>query len=205
MKYIPKSVIDKAYSYQSYRQMLDELFADNKTTGNDHSEAMLDYAKLNLSRMKRLDKKSRLTDETLEGLAKMERSVIWLVITEGWCGDAAQIVPVLNHMANENEHISMKFIMRDENLGIMDAFLTNGGRSIPKILVLDTVTFEVLTTWGPRPQVAQEIVLSAKVKANATDDLGLKTEIQKESAKDLHLWYAKDKTRAIQEEFLGNH
>lgn len=205
MKYILQSIIDKAYSYPSYRQMIDELFADNKTTGDDHSEAMLDYTKLNLSRMKRLDKKSRLTNETLEELAKMRRSVIWLVITEGWCGDAAQIVPVLNHMANENEHISLKLILRDKNLDIMDAFLTNGGRSIPKILVLDAATLEILTTWGPRPEVAQEIVLSAKVKASAVDDLELKTKIQKASAKDLHLWYAKDKTRAIQEEFLGNY
>ena len=85
----------------------------------------------------------------------------------------------------------------------MDLFLTNGGRSIPKILVLDAATLEVLTDWGPRPTAAQEIVLSAKVKANAVEDLELKAQLKEDSAKDLHLWYAKDKTRAIQEEFLG--
>jgi len=92
MKNIPTSVIEQAYTYESYRTLIDTLFAENKTTGTDHSPAMLNYTKLNLSRMNRLDKRSRLTDSTLETLAKINRPVIWLVLTEGWFGDAAQIV-----------------------------------------------------------------------------------------------------------------
>lgn len=202
MKNIPTSVIEQAYTYESYRQLIDNLFAENKTTGNDHSPAMLNYTKLNLSRMNRLDKRSRLTNKTIEQLVKIEKPVIWLVLTEGWCGDAAQIVPVLNQMALENELITLRFILRDENLVIADAFLTNGARAIPKVLVLDAATLEVLTTWGPRPVEMQKMVLDAKAAALATTDEKERKDIRDASANNLHLWYAKDKTMTIQTEFL---
>ena len=202
MTHIEKSIIDQAYTYEGYRQLIDNLFAENKTTGDNHSESMLNYTKLNLSRMNRLDRKSRLTDTTIQQLTKINRPVTWLVITEGWCGDAAQIVPVLNHMALENENITLRFILRDENLKIMDAFLTNNGRSIPKIIILDTANLEVLDSWGPRPAEVQKMVLDAKAESLATEDLDLRKEITTNSAQQLHLWYAKDKTKAIQNEFL---
>lgn len=203
MKNIPTSVIEQAYTYENYRTLIDTLFAKNKTTGTDHSPAMLNYTKLNLSRMNRLDKRSRLTDTTLETLAKINRPVIWLVLTEGWCGDAAQIVPVLNHMAATNETITLRFILRDENLAVADAFLTNGARAIPKILVLDATTLEVLTTWGPRPAEMQKMVLDAKAVSLATTDKAAQKNIAEAAANNLHLWYAKDKTKTIQVEFLA--
>jgi len=203
MKYIQKSVIDNAYTYGTYRQLIDGLFAQNKTTGADHSEAMLNYTKLNLSRMNRLDRKSRLTETTIEQLDKIERPLTWLVITEGWCGDAAQIVPVLNHMALENEHITLRFILRDKNEEVIDAFLTNNARSIPKIIVLDTNTREVLNSWGPRPAEVQKMVMDAKAEGLATDDLAVRKQISNNAAEQLHLWYARDKTKAIQKEFLA--
>ena len=202
MKNIPTSVIEQAYTYESYRQLIDNLFVENKTTGDDHSLAMLNYTKLNLSRMNRLDKRNRLADKTIEQLVKLEQPVIWLVITEGWCGDAAQIVPVLNQMAAENDNITLRFILRDENLEITDAFLTNGARAIPKILVLDAVSLEVLTTWGPRPAEMQKMVLDAKAASLATVDQAERKAISEASANNLHLWYAKDKTLTIQAEFL---
>ena len=203
MKNIPTSVIKQAYTYESYRTLIDTLFAENKTTGTDHSPAMLNYTKLNLSRMNRLDKRSRLTDTTIERLAKINRPVIWLVLTEGWCGDAAQIITVLNHMAATNANITLRFILRDENLTVADAFLTNGARAIPKVLVLDATTLEVLTTWGPRPAEMQKMVLDAKAVSLATTDKAERKAIAEASANNLHLWYAKDKTKTIQVEFLA--
>ncbi len=203
MKYIEKSVLDEAYTYGTYRQLIDDLFTQNKTTGEDHSEAMLNYTKLNLSRMKRLDRKSRLTEATIDQLDKIERPITWLVITEGWCGDAAQIVPVLNHMALDNENITLRFILRDKNEAVIDAFLTNNARSIPKIIVLDTETRAVLSSWGPRPTEVQKMVMDAKAEGLATDDLDLRQQISANAAEQLHLWYARDKTKAIQKEFLA--
>ncbi len=202
MKNIPAAVVKQAYTYESYRAVIDTSFAENKTTGNDHSEAMLNYTKLNLSRMNRLDKRSRLTEATIQQLREIKRQVIWLVLTEGWCGDAAQIIPVLNHMAAVNDNITLRFILRDEHLDITDAFLTNGARAIPKVLILDAETLEVLTTWGPRPAEMQKMVMDAKAAALATEDKEKKKAISVTSANNLHLWYAKNKTQAIQTEFL---
>jgi hypothetical protein len=203
MKKIDKQVVENAFTYDSYRQLIDELMANNKTTGNNHSEAMLNYTKMNIARMNRLDKRAKLTEETIKNLMKIEDPVIWLVITEGWCGDAAQILPVLSKMALQNEHIDLKFILRDDHLDIMDAFLTNGGRSIPKVLILDADTLEVTKTWGPRPAEMQEMVMRAKAESLATEDPDLRKQINLDSTKNLHLWYAKDKTLTTQREFLS--
>lgn len=183
MKKIDKQVVENAFTYESYRQLIDELMANNKTTGNNHSEAMLNYTKMNIARMNRLDKRAKLTEETIKNLMKIELPVIWLVITEGWCGDAAQILPVLNKMALQNEHIDLKFILRDDHLDIMDAFLTNGGRSIPKVLILDGDTLEVTKTWGPRPAEMQEMVMRAKAESLATEDPDLRKQINLDSTR----------------------
>ena len=202
MQFIEKSILENAFTYKAYRQLITDLFDQQKSTVEDHSEAMLHYTKLNISRMNRLDKRSRLTEITTQQLANINRPTTWLVITEGWCGDAAQIVPVLNHMALVNEKITLRFILRDKNVAVIDAYLTNGARAIPKILVLDTETSEVLTTWGPRPAEVQQLVLAAKAKSLATEDLVLREQISSKAAEQLHLWYAKDKTKTIQQEFL---
>ncbi len=203
MNHLEKSIINKAYNYESYKALIAEKFANHKTTGPDHSEAMLNYTSLNMSRMKRLDKKSRLTEETKSILKKIKEPITWLVITEGWCGDAAQIVPVLQHMALENTNIDLRFILRDQNLPIIDAFLTNNARSIPKVIFLNSNTLEVLDSWGPRPSEVQKMVMDAKTKAKSTEDLELKKKINEEASKQLHLWYAKDKTLMIQQELCS--
>jgi len=200
MNKLERSVIDNAYTYETYRQLIDQQFSENKTTGTDHSEAMLNYTNLNISRMKRLDRKNRLTEDTKAILKNIQRPLTWLVITEGWCGDAAQIVPTLNHMAQENEHISLYFILRDKNLPIMDAFLTNDARSIPIVIILDSNTLEVLGAWGPRPTEVQKMVMDAKKKVKATEDIDLQKQINDTAAQQLHLWYARNKTLDIQQE-----
>jgi len=203
MTHLESFIFQNAYSYEAYRQLIDQRFSDHKTTGIDHSESMLNYTSLNIARMNRLDKKNRLTEETKSFLKSIQRPLTWLVLTEGWCGDAAQIVPVLHYMAKENEQITLKFVLRDENLPLMDAFLTDGGRSIPKVIILDTESLEIFADWGPRPTVPQELVLEGKKKAQLIEDESHQQEIKEETSKQLHLWYAKNKTIAIQNEFLA--
>ncbi len=203
MKKLERSIIDHAYTYETYRQLIDQEFSENKTTGTDHSEAMLNYTSLNISRMKRLDRKNRLTEETKAILKTIQRPLTWLVITEGWCGDAAQIVPTLNHMAQENEHISLHFILRDKNLPIIDAFLTNNARSIPIVIVLAADTLEVLGSWGPRPSEVQKMVMDTKKKVKATEDIALQKQLNETAAQQLHSWYAKNKTLDIQRELTS--
>ena len=202
MKQIKKEVVDHSLNYEAYRQLIDDLFANNKTTGDNHSEDFLHYTKMNIARMNRLDKTTRLTEESIVSLLNIKRPQIWLVLTEAWCGDAAQILPVMNKLVNENEHLDLRLILRDEYLDVMDAFLTNGGRSIPKLICLDASTLDVLGSWGPRPAEVQEKVMTLKKELASITDAEERKAINEEAKKDIQLWYAKDKTKSIQKELL---
>lgn len=201
MKKLTRDIINDAWTYDNYRTNIEKLFVIGKTTGDNHSDAMLNYTKLNIFRMKRLDKTTRLTENTLAQIKKENRKITWLVITEAWCGDAAQVIPVLNKLAEENENIDLKLILRDENSEVMDQFLTNGTRSIPILIVLDSETLEVLNSWGPRPTEVQKMVMNAKADAQSNPEES--KEIWEEVKKNSQLWYAKDKTKTIQDEIVG--
>ncbi|SDY37415.1 thioredoxin family protein [Hymenobacter psychrophilus] len=182
-----------ALSYTEYRQRIDNLMAVGQTTGENQSPELTAYAKLNIQRMERLDKKAELSPELQEALQALTHDYAWVVITEGWCGDAAQIVPVLEKVAQASQgRIRTHYLLRDENLDLMDHYLTNGGRAIPKLLVLHADTRTEVANWGPRPAEAQDLFLETKA-AGATHE---------EFAEKLHGWYAHNKTRAIQQELL---
>ncbi|MBB2151052.1 thioredoxin family protein [Pedobacter sp. LMG 31462] len=181
---------NEGISYADYRELVNELLSQKKTTGEDHSDAMLHYTKMNVQRMNRVDKTVTLNPDLLESLKNLKKQYRFLVISEGWCGDAAQIVPVFNKVATAfPEKISLKFVLRDQNLPLIDAHLTNGGRAIPVLLVLDEAG-QVLYKWGPRPKVLQSLL--AEWKKESTDMMLI--------AEQLHGWYAKDKTQSTQEE-----
>ena len=181
---------NEGLAYQAYRQLIDELLLEGKTTGPDDSEAMLHYTKMNVQRMNRVEKTFQLSEELQLALQELDQNYRLLIISEGWCGDAAQIVPVVDQMVkNSNGKLSLRLVLRDKNLPLIDAHLTNGGRAIPVVLVLDEVG-SILATWGPRPQVLQHLL--AEWKKENSDMMAL--------AEKLHSWYAKDKTRSTQEE-----
>lgn len=190
---INQSLLNEAYTYASYREFLDTLLDKGKTTGANQSESMLNYAMLNQRRMRKWDKIGKITAELMDKLMSIDQKMTWLVITEGWCGDAAQNLPFLNKMAELNPNIDLRFVLRDENLPLIDDFLTNGGRSIPKLVALDNA-FNVLGTWGPRPEPVQKAFLTNKVTQEKSG---------KEFTEYLHLWYAKDKGLTLQSEFLA--
>lgn len=191
---INPEVLNKSYSYKEYRDLIEELLNEEKTTGENHSEEMLHYSKMNLYRMDRLDKYSELNPRLEEKLKGLKREFVWLIITEGWCGDAAQNLPIINKMAETTSKIELKFILRDENLEIMDQFLTDGrSRSIPKLICMDADTYEVLGAWGPRPDKAQQM---------ASDFRTMNESSLRKGTERLHKWYADDQNKEIQEEFI---
>lgn len=193
MKEIIKDSLAKSTSYNTYRSLVSNLLENGKSTGPNQSDALLNYSMLNDKRMARLDKKIKLSDETIERLNKVEKEQTWLLITEGWCGDAAHVLPVMNKMSNENEHINLKVVLRDENVALMNKFLTNGSMSIPKLVVLDKED-NVVSSWGPRPSIATKMVNDYKEKHGSLDA---------DFKKDLQLWYNKNKGVNIQEDLLA--
>ncbi|SNR68337.1 Thioredoxin [Lutibacter agarilyticus] len=184
--------INKAVSYSTYRTLIKGLLVEGKSTGNEQSEALLNYSTLNDKRMDRLDKTLKISAETTNALNQLNDNFTLLVLAEGWCGDAAQILPVLNKIAESSSKIEMKIVCRDENEALMNEFLTNGGKAIPKVILVNHKN-EVLDSWGPRPSIATAMVNNYKA-ANG----GLDAEFKKE----LQIWYNKDKGNNIQQDIL---
>jgi len=180
-----KNYIDSSMSHSEYVSLIDDLLSQNRTTGPNQSESYVNYGRLNRQRMKRLEKTLMIDPEAKAVLSQIGRKQIWLVITEGWCGDAAQNIPVIELAASASANIETRYILRDENLDLMDRFLTDGARSIPKLIAVDAASFEVLWTWGPRPKDAQSLFESSK--AEGADKAAIMEDIQR--------WYNVDKGR----------
>lgn len=116
-----------------------------------------------------------------------------LVISEDWCGDAANSLPVLTRLVQAIAGAELRVVKRDENPELMDRFLTGGSRSIPIALVLDD-HWKLAGHWGPRPAPLQEFVLREK----ATGERPVE-----EIYRDVRAWYARDRGETIARELLG--
>jgi hypothetical protein len=201
MKNIQLNSLDNRMTYAEYVAKTIDLLKEGKTSTTEvkPNPSIHLYTEQNVERMQNLDKTIVLTAETLGKLSKITEKQTWLTISEGWCGDASQVVPIIERMAAANPNITHEIIFRDEHLDIMDAFLTDGGRSIPKTIVLDA-DGNVQNTWGPRPSGLQIVVNELRQKMST-----MTKDEQKAYFEDVktivHNWYAEDKTASTQEEF----
>ncbi len=191
MKNTIKNSLKTSQSYQEYRNMVTQLVADESTTGIEKTEDLVEYTKLNDRRMKRWDKTLKISENTKEKINNFKDKVTWLVITESWCGDAAHIMPVINSVAELNDNITFKTVLRDDNEDLMNLFLTNGSKSIPKLIMFDDKTGDVISTYGSRPSDATKLVNDYKAEnGNLTEEF----------KQDLQMWYNKDKGQNIVED-----
>jgi hypothetical protein len=184
--------INKSTSFEEYYQLSEQLAKEGRTTGENQSQELVDYSKLNFSRMKRILKTTPISRAVSETVDCFNDKLTWIVLTESWCGDAAQNLPVFAKIAEANPNLSLRILQRDENPVLMNQYLTNGGMSIPKLICVDENLNE-LGTWGPRPKFLQDWLYENKAnpKMSMAD---LKKEFQ--------LWYTKDKGQTLQQEMV---
>jgi hypothetical protein len=192
MKKIIEKSLENSYTYQQFRNLVSHLLTENKSTGNIQSEEITGFSSLNDRRMKRLDKTIKISDKTSIAMNTISQPQTWLVIAEGWCGDAAQNLPIIHKIAETSNLVNLKVVLRDDNEDLMNLFLTNGGKSIPKLVVLDKNN-NVLNTWGPRPTIAAQMVANYKTEYGVID-ANLKQNLQ--------VWYNKNKGENIQDDFI---
>ncbi|WP_374505320.1 thioredoxin family protein [Flavobacterium sp.] len=194
MKTVIAQALFKSHSYLEYRKLMADLLKEGKSTAVEQTEERTHYSELNETRMHRLDKTMKITEANSAKLKTLNKSYLWVVLTESWCGDAAQIVPILNKMVLEaNQKIELKLVLRDENEDLMNYFLTNKSKAIPKLIIIDKATGSVVGDWGPRPQGAIDLIESYKEKYGVIDETA-KTELQ--------LWYLHDKGVSTQNEII---
>ncbi len=127
------------------------------------------YRKYNSERTQMVESEFVPSDSTVDAMNSVGRPQKWLVLTEDWCGDSSFLLPVAERIARDAERIDLRILARDEYLDLMDQYLTNGGRSIPKLIAMDAETGEELFTWGPRTDAASAKFL--EIKATGADKL----------------------------------
>ena len=184
MVQIIKKSLDNSINYSDYRRLMQKMVLDKFTTGNEVTDANINYTMLNEKRMSRWDKKIEIFETEETKIKEFNTEVIWLVITESWCGDAAHVLPVMNKVAELNPNINLRIVLRDDNEGLMNLFLSNGSKSIPKLIMIDAENFEVLDVYGPRPSLATKMVEDYKAAHKV---------LTPEFKEDLQRWYNKDK------------
>lgn len=188
-----KNALANSDDYDAYMASMKDHVDTGTYSGNTVDEALVNYTALNFSRMKRLNKKLELTLEQKEFIQNYEKSLTLLVLTESWCGDAGQLIPVVHHIASENDLINLRICGRDDQPALMDKFLTNGGRSIPKVLFVQPDTHQVLADWGPRPKELTKMVQAEKQQ---------KGELSADFKETIQRWYNKDKGDAAAAELI---
>jgi thioredoxin-like negative regulator of GroEL len=176
--------LQKGIGYTEYKQQMAEDLAVNVDF------KIKEYINLNQRRMYRVEKTFEISADMVTQIKNLKHKAYWLILTEHWCGDASQTLPVFNVIAELSKgKIEMKLVYRDQHPELMDAYLTNETRSIPKLIQLDE-HYNVTAFWGPRPSVAQQLV--KQLKANPATAATY--------ANELHLWYAKDKQQSLESE-----
>lgn len=190
----PKPDLKKAYTFDDYIELIEDLIQKGKTTGPKQTDALLKYTEQNLFRMKRHHKHDPISPELESLMENWTRPLLMVVLSEAWCGDAAHSLAGIVRFTQLTDKITIKVLLRDENPDMMDAYLTNGSRAIPIVIFYDPATMQELLHWGPRPKPAQDMYLEFKRIGN-----GSKADFDNR----LHLWYGRDNNKTLQREFLN--
>lgn len=173
--------------YQNYfKKIVDKEIAEAPYD----NPAYYSYTEANYKRRESLLNKIDINKKLYNELDETTAQWHWILISEPWCGDASFSQPIIETICLAGD-IDLKIALRDTETALMDAFLTNGGKSIPKLVVLNK-ELDVLFSWGPRPQELQKEVLEFLKTAPSTE----------EKIKLAHRWYIQDKGEAIQHELL---
>ena len=190
---IIQNAIKNSISYDLYVDLVNTLVENEDTSGEVKSDSLVNYTMRNQRRLKRWNKTIKVTKEASAAVKNIQKSLLVLVITESWCGDAAHVMPAVQKLITHNNQIEMRVVFRDENPDLMDQFLTNGSRSIAKFIILDKDTLEVMSTYGPRPSEATKLVNEYKE---------VHGQLTPEFKEDLQRWYNKDKGQTTIVDFM---
>ena len=181
-----QAYLQKGIGYIQYKHQMAEDFLHNS------DPRIKEYINLNQHRMSRVEITYTVSDALVQQVKRLTHKTYWLILTEHWCGDAAQTLPAFQKVAElSNGVIEMKLIYRDENPELMDAYLTGESRSIPKLIQLDS-HYNVTGIWGPRPTEAQKLVKQLKSNPETAASYSI----------ELHKWYARDKQKSLETEVM---
>ncbi|WP_093364225.1 thioredoxin family protein [Sphingobacterium wenxiniae] len=178
-------------TFQEYLDYFEQILASPQDYPAYQDPEYLNYAKLNWSRMNRWLKRFEPNEEMKSMISSITEPQHWIVITEPWCGDAAHSVAQLYQIVKNNPNIDFEIQLRDAEPFLIEDYLTNGGKSIPKLIIRNDVGHDKVI-WGPRPQQLHDIFVQQKEEGKPFEEI--KEAMQK--------WYNEDKGAEIQRELL---
>lgn len=191
---LDEALLKNVMTFAQYSELVKSCVANGTTSGEEQLPERVTATVLNAQRMKRISKQAEITSDIVVELAGLDCRWTWVLVLESWCGDGAQNGPVIAKVAELNPNIDLKVVLRDENPEFMDKYLTNGSRSVPKLICYDAKTKLELGVWGPRSKGIQDWVIQYKKEnSDVTHD---------EFVKNLHARYALDKTMSLQIDLL---
>ncbi len=192
LRSIIQDALGNSMTFDEYNGLFTEYAISGRTSGPKQTDDLVHYTKLNAARNRRILKTAKITGSISKSIVQQPPQT-WLIITETWCGDAANSVGYMIKIAELNPNINVRIVLRDENPTFMDQFLTNGARSIPKLIAIDR-DFNVLFTWGPRPKNAQKLYDAWKNRIDRPTYSEFHVSLQK--------WYLENAGKDLQDEIM---
>lgn len=185
---------NQGVSYKKYKEIITRQEEEGIHSSDKDIKKLAEYTRLNLSRIHRNDKTLVVEESVIKPLKALTYKINILIIAEGWCGDAAQIVPVINKLVESSANLEMKLVFRDKDERLINQYLTRGGKAIPIVILLNAETFQEIAHWGPRPWPCAPFLKKYKVDPEhyTHDDF----------AKDIQNFYNQDKGQAISRELI---
>ena len=98
-------------SFEEYESKFQHWVQEQQTSSANPTSQLIEFTKLNWIRSQRIKKTVSLNPALLEEVAKLKYNYTWIVVTEAWCGDSAQNLPVIAAIANSNPEKIKLFIM----------------------------------------------------------------------------------------------
>ncbi len=179
-------------TYEEFNKKSKEFIDVTDPNSLDELQTLrMGFKQLNQHRISRIHKTYKMSEQLKDAIKSIDSPQLWMMLTEDWCGDSAQNLPYIAMMSDENPLITLRILERDENPEVMDNYLTNGSRSIPKLVVFDESGNE-LFQWGPRPEEAANLVKELKAAGMSKEQFNEK----------LHLWYGRNRGKSVESEML---
>jgi len=179
-------------TFQEYLDYFEQILASPEDYEPYGDAAYLDYTKLNWSRTNRWLKRFEPNDAIKSLITSITEHQHWIVITEPWCGDAAHSVAQLYQIVKNNPNIDFEIQLRDSEPFLIEDYLTDGSKSIPKLIIRNDVGHDKVI-WGPRPKKLQDLFFQMKDEEKSFEEI--KEVTQK--------WYNEDKGEELQKELLA--
>jgi hypothetical protein len=188
--------IQKSYpSFDAYIQaeFVEKIYAFKANQANLNEEELqhLIYLQNNYLSIQNSLNSYSPSDSIKQQTNKQKTTLNVYIIMENWCGSSAGNVPYIVKLLSENPLIKITIVLRDTNIEFMDEYLTNGKRSIPKVIGFDDDGNEKFV-WGSASKMQAEF--AATVQARNIDFQDFVKEIQ--------AWFVENNAKAIESDFL---